>query len=111
MSLARAAYSGSDIILMDDSLSAVDAHTGKQILISFFLDGPLARKTRILITHALHILGKPDIIYVMKDGAIVEKGTYEVRPGGLSDHSSIRDADHIACPFRNCCETIPLSLI
>ena len=79
MSLARAAYSDADIILMDDSLSAVDAHTGKQILDNLFLHGPLAGKTRVLVTHALHVLGRADYIYVMKDGAIVEKGTYDVR--------------------------------
>ena len=79
VSLARAAYSDAGIILMDDSLSAVDAHTARQILDNLFLHGPLAGKTRVLVTHALHVLGKADYIHVMKGGAIVERGTYEVR--------------------------------
>lgn len=78
MSLARAAYSGADIVLMDDSLSAVDAHVGKAILDNCLLSGPLAGKTRVLVTHALHVLDKADYIYVMDNGLIVEQGTYSV---------------------------------
>ena len=79
VSLARAAYSGADIVLMDDSLSAVDAHVGKTLLDTLLLRGPLAGKTRVLVTHALHALDKTDYIYVMDEGAIVEQGTYAVR--------------------------------
>ena len=78
VSLARAAYSGADIILMDDSLSAIDAHTGKMILDNLFLNWPLASKTRVLVTHALHVLPKADYIYVMKEGRIIDQGTYDV---------------------------------
>jgi ABC-type bacteriocin/lantibiotic exporter with double-glycine peptidase domain len=42
------------------------------------LSGPLANRTRVLVTHALHILGKVDYIYVMDNGVITEEGTYEV---------------------------------
>ncbi|PCH38966.1 ATP-dependent bile acid permease [Wolfiporia cocos MD-104 SS10] len=76
VSLARAAYSGADIILMDDSLSAVDAFVGKSILENCLLNGPLAGKTRVLVTHALHVLDKTDYIYVMDNGTIVEQGTF-----------------------------------
>ncbi|KAI0717423.1 multidrug resistance-associated ABC transporter [Cerioporus squamosus] len=76
VSLARAAYSGADIVLMDDSLSAVDSHVGKRLLDGCLLHGPLANKTRVLVTHALHVLDKTDYIYVMDEGRIVEQGTY-----------------------------------
>ncbi|RDX54457.1 multidrug resistance-associated ABC transporter [Lentinus brumalis] len=76
VSLARAAYSGADIVLMDDSLSAVDSHVGKKLLDGCLLHGPLANKTRVLVTHALHVLDKTDYIYVMDEGRIVEQGTY-----------------------------------
>ena len=79
VSLARAAYSDADIVLMDDSLSAVDAYVGKTLLDTLLLRGPLAGKTRVLVTHALHVLDKTDYIYVMDEGAIVEQGTYAVR--------------------------------
>jgi ABC-type bacteriocin/lantibiotic exporter with double-glycine peptidase domain len=64
--------------LLDDSLSAVDAHVGKAILENLFLRGPFSDKTRILVTHALHVLDKTDYIYVMEDGVIIEQGTYAV---------------------------------
>ena len=79
VSLARAAYSQSDIVILDDPLSAVDAYVGWAILEECLLTGPLANRTRILVTHALHVLDKLDYIYVMENGKIAEQGTYEVR--------------------------------
>ena len=78
VSLARATYSGADIVLMDDSLSAVDSYVGKKLLDNCLLHGPLASKTRVLVTHALHVLDKSDHIYVMDEGVIVEQGSYSV---------------------------------
>ncbi|KAG6865425.1 hypothetical protein C0991_002663 [Blastosporella zonata] len=77
VSLARAAYSQSNVILLDDPLSAVDAYVGRAILDQCLLNGPLANRTRILVTHALHVLDKADYIYVIDNGAIAEQGTYE----------------------------------
>lgn len=56
VSLARVAYSQTDIVLLDDPLSAVDAHVGKNILEHCLTKGPLANRTRILATHALSAL-------------------------------------------------------
>jgi ABC-type transport system involved in cytochrome bd biosynthesis fused ATPase/permease subunit len=42
------------------------------------VDGPLAKKTRVLVTHALHVLHRMDYIYVMDSGEIKEHGTYDV---------------------------------
>jgi ATP-binding cassette subfamily C (CFTR/MRP) protein 1 len=74
--LARAAYSPSDTILLDDCLSAVDAHVGKAILEKCLISGPLSDRTRILVTHALHVLPNVDRIIVIDNGQIVEEGTY-----------------------------------
>lgn len=78
VSLARAAYSPADIVLLDDPLSAVDSYVGKAILDNCLLNGPLADKTRVLVTHSLHVLDKTDYIYVMENGHITEQGTYNV---------------------------------
>ena len=78
VSLARAAYSGAEIVLMDDSLSAVDAYVGKRLLDGCLLRGPLAGRTRVLVTHALHVLDRTDYVYVMDEDAVVEQGTYDV---------------------------------
>ncbi|KAJ7320835.1 multidrug resistance-associated ABC transporter [Mycena albidolilacea] len=77
ISLARAAYASTDIVLLDDPLSAVDFYVGKAILEDCIVHGPLADRTRILVTHALHVLDKTDYIYVMDNGTIKEQGTYE----------------------------------
>ncbi|KAJ4474310.1 multidrug resistance-associated ABC transporter [Lentinula aciculospora] len=77
ISLARAAYSGSDIVLLDDPLSAVDSHVGQDILQNCLLSGPLADKTRILVTNGLHFLDKTDYICIVEEGIIKERGTYQ----------------------------------
>ncbi|RXW15854.1 hypothetical protein EST38_g10001 [Candolleomyces aberdarensis] len=77
VSLARAAYSKSEIVLLDDPLSAVDAYVGKAILENCLLNGPLSDRTRILVTHSLHVLDKLDYIYVMDNGEVIEEGTYD----------------------------------
>ncbi|KAL0574913.1 hypothetical protein V5O48_007057 [Marasmius crinis-equi] len=77
VSLARAAYATSDIVLLDDPLSAVDSYVGKEILENCILSGPFASRTRVLVTHALHVLDKTDYIYVVEDGCIKEEGSYQ----------------------------------
>ncbi|KAF9473172.1 P-loop containing nucleoside triphosphate hydrolase protein [Pholiota conissans] len=96
ISLARAAYSTAEIVLLDDPLSAVDAHVGKHVLENCFLQGPLANRTRILVTHSLHILDKTDYIYVMDNGKIVEEGTYtDLCSGGAAFSRLIEEHGHV----------------
>lgn len=75
ISLARIIYSNSDILLLDDPLSAVDAHVGKHIF-EHALCGVLRGKTRVLVTHQLHLLPQTDYILVMDNMRIVERGTF-----------------------------------
>lgn len=79
MSLARVAYSNCEVALLDDPLSAVDAYVGKSILDDCLLSGPLASRTRVLVTHSLHVLPKMDYIYVLENGTVAEQGTYKVQ--------------------------------
>ncbi|ORX52518.1 P-loop containing nucleoside triphosphate hydrolase protein [Piromyces finnis] len=76
VNLARAVYFNSDIILMDDPLSAVDAHVSRALFDNCIL-GALSNKTRVLVTHQLHVLPKVDYIIVMNNGRIEEQGEYE----------------------------------
>ncbi|XP_054155854.1 multidrug resistance-associated protein 1-like [Oppia nitens] len=79
ISLARAVYSGADLYLLDDPLSAVDSHVGKHIA-SKVLDsrtGILNNKTRLLVTNQLFVLPDVDLIVVIKDGIITSVGTYD----------------------------------
>lgn len=75
INLARLAYSEADIVLMDDPLSAVDAHVGRH-LFQNLIRGYLHNKTRILVTHQLHFLKQVDLILLMKDGHIEAMGTF-----------------------------------
>uniref|UniRef100_A0A8D3D6H4 ABC-type glutathione-S-conjugate transporter n=1 Tax=Scophthalmus maximus TaxID=52904 RepID=A0A8D3D6H4_SCOMX len=77
VSLARAVYRKSDVYLLDDPLSAVDAHVGQHIFDRVI--GPrgiLRDKTRVLVTHGLNFLSKADLVLVMEDGQISEMGSY-----------------------------------
>lgn len=77
LSLARALYRDSEIYLLDDPLSAVDAHVGKHLfeecLSSHGFLGK-ERATRILVTHQVHFLKDADWLIVMKDGKIEKQG-------------------------------------
>ncbi|XP_046664343.1 multidrug resistance-associated protein 1-like [Homalodisca vitripennis] len=89
VSLARAVYNDADIYLLDDPLSAVDAHVGKHIFESVIGPrGELRRKTRILVTHAVTFLNQVDFIVVLKAGEITEMGTFRellAKKGEFSD--------------------------
>ncbi|QRV97503.1 ABC transporter transmembrane region [Ceratobasidium sp. AG-Ba] len=76
INIARAVYYGADIVLLDDPLSALDAHVGKAVFQNV-IQGALADRTRVLVTHALHFIPSCDYIITMEDGRIAERGTYE----------------------------------
>ncbi|XP_061612371.1 ATP-binding cassette sub-family C member 3 isoform X10 [Phyllopteryx taeniolatus] len=78
VSLARALYSDADVYLLDDPLSAVDAHVSKHIFDNLIgPEGALKGKTRILVTHGISYLPQVDNIVVMADGRVSEMGSYQ----------------------------------
>uniref|UniRef100_A0A3Q4MRH7 ABC-type glutathione-S-conjugate transporter n=1 Tax=Neolamprologus brichardi TaxID=32507 RepID=A0A3Q4MRH7_NEOBR len=78
VSLARALYSDADVYLLDDPLSAVDAHVSKHIFDNLIgPEGALKGKTRILVTHGISFLPQVDNIMVMVDGRVSEMGSYQ----------------------------------
>ncbi|KAJ4460314.1 Multidrug resistance-associated protein [Paratrimastix pyriformis] len=74
ISLARSVYSGRDVYLWDDPLSAVDVHVGKHIF-ERAIKGLLAGKTMVLITNQLQFLDQADQVIVLKEGTIEAKGS------------------------------------
>ncbi|GBB94776.1 hypothetical protein RclHR1_02410022 [Rhizophagus clarus] len=76
ISLARAVYSQAKIIIMDDCLSAVDAHTAKHLYEKCLMGELMRDRTLILVTHhvGLCLRGAYKVI-VMKDGHVVGQGT------------------------------------
>ncbi|CAL8993869.1 unnamed protein product [Prunus brigantina] len=78
--LARAVYSDSDVYILDDPFSAVDAHTGTHLnwnVLQKCLLQHLSMKTVIYATHQLEFLEAADLVLVIKDGQIAESGKYE----------------------------------
>ncbi|KAF5902976.1 canalicular multispecific organic anion transporter 2 isoform X2, partial [Clarias magur] len=78
VSLARALYSEADVYLLDDPLSAVDAHVAKHIFDKVIgPEGALRQKTRILVTHSISFLPQVDNIMVLVEGRVSEMGSYQ----------------------------------
>lgn len=75
VSLARVDFLSSEIVLMDDCLSALDVDTEEKIIASL-IDGAWSGKTRLLVTHRLSVLSKADRIFFMQDGEIKDIGTF-----------------------------------
>ncbi|QSZ29358.1 hypothetical protein DSL72_003872 [Monilinia vaccinii-corymbosi] len=75
MNIARAIYFDADLILMDDPLSAVDAHVGRHIFDNAIM-GLLKDKARILATHQLWVLNRCDRIIWMEGGKIQAIDTF-----------------------------------
>jgi len=75
VSIARALAKDPKIIILDDSLSAVDTKTEEQVLAG--LKQIMSNKTAIIIAHRISTIKDADEIIVLDEGRIVERGTHE----------------------------------
>ena len=75
ISMARAIIKKPKILILDDSFSAVDTHTEEQILNN--LRPVMENRTVILISHRISTIKNADIIFVLDEGEILERGTHE----------------------------------
>ncbi|MEH7081382.1 ABC transporter transmembrane domain-containing protein [Neobacillus drentensis] len=75
ISIARALIKNPEILILDDSLSAVDAKTEKRIIDN--IRKVRNDKTTIITTHRMSAVQHADHIIVLDDGKIVEEGTHE----------------------------------
>jgi ATP-binding cassette, subfamily B, multidrug efflux pump len=73
-SLARAIYKKPKILILDDSLSAVDTHTEEQILHE--LKSIMKDRTSIIISHRISSIKNANNIILLSDGEIKEEGTH-----------------------------------
>uniref|UniRef100_A0A5F4W7H5 Multidrug resistance-associated protein 4 n=1 Tax=Callithrix jacchus TaxID=9483 RepID=A0A5F4W7H5_CALJA len=93
VNLARAVYQDADIYLLDDPLSAVDAEVSRH-LFELCICQTLHEKITILVTHQLQYLKAASQILILKDGKMVQKGTYtEFLKSGL-DFGSLLKKDN-----------------
>ncbi len=83
VALARALCVGPAILILDDSLSAVDTETEEAILGA--LEEATRGMTKILISHRVSTVRDADQIVVLDDGRVAERGTHTelIRAGGL----------------------------
>ena len=83
VALARALCAEPKILILDDSLSSVDAQTEREILTR--LKPILAGRTSILISHRVAAVKDADQILVLDEGRVAEAGTHGelLRAGGL----------------------------
>jgi ATP-binding cassette subfamily B multidrug efflux pump len=82
-SIARAVIRNPNILILDDALSAVDTYTEEEILKQ--LRGVMRNRTSIIISHRISTVKHADLIVVMNNGEIVERGTHQelVDKGGI----------------------------
>ncbi len=83
VAIARALLMDPRILILDDSTSSVDTQTEK--LIQAALDNLMEGRTTFVIAHRLSTVRRADLILVMDEGRIVERGTHDdlLRVGGL----------------------------
>lgn len=105
VSLARAVYQDADIYLLDDCLSAVDAHVGKNIFNKCILT-LLEKKTRLFVTHQLQFVSQSDRIFLLQEGKIVENGTHSELMSNqreyahlITTHVRSSDSEKVADPI------------
>ncbi len=83
VAIARALLMNPRILILDDSLSSVDTQTEK--LIQEALDNLMEGRTTFVIAHRLSTVRRADMIIVMDQGCIVQRGTHDelLDEGGL----------------------------
>ncbi|MCW9132456.1 ABC transporter transmembrane domain-containing protein [Bacillus paramycoides] len=75
ISIARALLTNAEILILDDCLSAVDAKTEETILTA--LKRERAEKTTIITAHRLSAIQHANLILVIDEGMVVQRGTHE----------------------------------
>jgi len=94
VAIARALLMNPRILILDDSLSSVDIHTER--LIQEALDQLMKDRTTFVIAHRLSTVRRADMILVMDNGSIVQRGKHEelIGQGGL--YKEIHDLQLLA---------------
>ncbi|XP_027340067.1 ABC transporter C family member 13 isoform X3 [Abrus precatorius] len=108
LALARAMYHGSDIVMLDDVLSAVDVQVAQCILHNAILGPFMQRKTRLLCTHNIQAISSADMIVVMDKGHIKWMGSSADFPN--SSYTAFSPLNEIDSALQNhkrtCCTNV-----
>uniref|UniRef100_A0AAQ5XAX9 ATP-binding cassette sub-family C member 5 n=1 Tax=Amphiprion ocellaris TaxID=80972 RepID=A0AAQ5XAX9_AMPOC len=117
ISLARALYSDRDIYILDDPLSALDAHVANHTFRNA-IRKQLRHKTVVFVTHQLQYLVDCDDVILMREGSIVEQGNHDnlMKLNGdyaaMFNHFQLGDTPYIEVPVclsvRPCLTNMPV---
>jgi len=92
VALARSMYSpASELILLDDPLSAVDAHVGEHLFREAITGDVCRGATRVLVTHHVHFLPRCDSVIVLEKGMVKHSGSYHELVGRGVDFAGAID--------------------
>ncbi|OMO74143.1 hypothetical protein COLO4_26706 [Corchorus olitorius] len=106
LALARAIYQDSDVCMLDDILSAVDAHVAKWILHNAILGPLMEHKTRIICTHNIQAISSADMIIVMEKGHVKWVGNpADLAVSGYSGFVSVNEFDTSSYIHSKLCHT------
>jgi subfamily B ATP-binding cassette protein MsbA len=75
IAIARAVIRNTPILILDEPTSGLDS--GSEKLVFEALDRLMANKTVVVIAHRLSTIQQADVIFVIKDGEVVERGKHE----------------------------------
>jgi len=86
IAIARAIVRNTPILILDEPTTGLDAESEKAVVEA--LDYLMKDRTCIIIAHHLHTVRNADVIFVMKDAALVEQGTHDelLKKGGVYAH-------------------------
>ena len=93
IAIARAILTDPDIIILDDSVSAVDSETEDKI--GKAIENVLKRRTTLIITHRLNTIRTSDKILVIKEGKIIAEGAHQELFKQSTDYRRIFGKDFI----------------
>ncbi|HZE99975.1 MAG TPA: ABC transporter ATP-binding protein [Planctomycetota bacterium] len=92
--LARAVVREPRILILDDALSAVDSHTEREIQdrLRVFMKG----RTTLVITHRISAITDADLILVLEDGRVVERGTHAVLAAAGGPYAALWESQRLS---------------
>lgn len=93
-SLARALLLEPQILLLDDTLSAVDAQTEEQLLGE--LKSYVKARTSIIVSHRISAVQEADRILVLEDGRVIEQGSHADLLGGQGLYARLHERQQLA---------------
>ncbi|KAI3422990.1 uncharacterized protein J3R85_011519 [Psidium guajava] len=104
--LARALYQDSDVYLLDDPFSAVDAHTATSLFNEYVMEA-LSRKTVLLVTHQVDFLPAFNSIFLMSSGQIVSTGSYDQLMASCEEFQDLVNAHYMTAASGNQIGIVP----